>query len=254
MKKRILSVLLAMVVLAAAPMEASAETIQGSSDWQVTFDGRRMESNFTSVDLDETVYELLPGDTAEITLALRNTGSKASDWYMSNQIISSLEDGSSANGGAYAYVLSYVGADGEETEFYNSETVGGEDANGLHGATDSLEEYFFVDRIPADARGQLSLRITLDGETQGNNYQNTLAQLQMSFAAEEAVSEDEPTTIFREIRNSGTTTRIQTVKTGDNNDMILYISLAALALGLIIIVIVMQRLKREKEEQGGPKV
>ncbi|GAA0805239.1 hypothetical protein GCM10008910_41510 [Faecalicatena orotica] len=242
MRKRILGFILAMVMIAAIPIEAAAEVIPGSSDWQVSFDGNKLSSNFKSSDLDASVYQILPGDTALIQLSLVNKANKDTNWYMSNEIIKSLEDGSPANGGAYTYILNYNHPDGKTTtEIYNSDTVGGDDADGLHSATDSLDEYFYLDRLSPGETGSIELRVTLDGETQGNDYQNTLAQLQMTFAAEVVAGD---TTVTR----PGTNSTI--IKTGDSSNMILYLSIAAFAAGLIILIIVLLKIKNRDKERA----
>lgn len=237
MRKRILGFILAMVMIAAVPINASAETIKGSSDWQVAFDGDKMSSNFKSSDLDASVYQIQPGDTALIEVALANTAKKDTNWYMSNEILKSLEDGSAANGGAYTYILNYVNTKGETTELYNSDTVGGEDQNGLHPATDSLKDYFYLDRLAPDAKGKIELLVKLDGETQGNDYQNTLARLQMNFAAEVVEGN---TTVTKPGKD------IKIIKTGDSSNIIMYLSIAAFAAGLVILIIVIMMVKKKK--------
>ena len=59
-----------------------------------------MESNFSSADISDAVYALQPGDSVTIRLELENKSSQATDWYMTNQVLSSLEDSSdTARGG-----------------------------------------------------------------------------------------------------------------------------------------------------------
>ena len=53
---------------------------------------------------------------------------------------------------------------------------------GLHEI--DLKEFFYLDRLDSGSTGKVSLTIALDGETNGNGYQNTLARLQMAFAVE----------------------------------------------------------------------
>ena len=245
MRKRIIGFVLMLVMLAAVPMSASAEYLKGKDGWKVSFDGDKMDSTFKSSDLDEAVYKLMPGDTIEITLTLENAYDGDTDWYMANEVLKSLEDSSSADGGAYSYVLTYVNPKGEPTLLYSSESIGGEGdsqgGKGLHQATNSLEEFFYLDRISGKASAKVVLEVTLEGESHGDAYQNTLARLQMKFAAEKA-SGTPPAT--------GTPSKkAKTVKTGDESDVLLYISLAALALGLIILLLVFKRLKDRKDEQ-----
>lgn len=247
MKKGMLSLVLSLAVLAAMPMSVSAETMQGSEDWAVTFDGSKMESNFGSSQLDEVIYGMQPGDTAELQITVTNKHSKDTNWYMSNEILRSLEESDSeAHGGAYAYHLTYTAADGTETELYNSDTVGGDETvggEGLHQATNSLEEYFYLDRLASGKSGVVKLDVTLEGETLGNDYQNTLAQTQMTFAAEEA-SDGGTTTV------SGPSKNITTVRTGDQSRTMLYISLAALAAGCIVLILVLRKFRRDEEEDS----
>lgn len=246
MRKKLLSLVVLTAMLTAVPMSVSAETIQGSDNWNVSFDGSKMESNFSSAELDETIYSMQPGDTAELQITVTNKHSKDTNWYMSNEILESLEESNSdAQFGAYAYRLSYIAADGTETDLYNSDTVGGEakdGGEGLHQATNSLEEYFYLDRLASGKSGVVKLDVTLEGETLGNDYQNTLAQTQMTFAAEEASDGGTTTTV------SGPSKNIKTVRTGDQSRTMLYISLAALAAGCIILILVLRKFRRDEEE------
>ena len=262
MKKRILSLVLTFAMLSAVPMSVSAETLTGSDDWTVSFDGSKMESNFKSADLDEVIYDMQPGDTAQFQVALTNKHGKEADWYMSNDIVISMEDSTEASGGAYEYLLTYTDADasggayeylltytdadGTETTIFSSEMVGGEDTTsgeGLHKVSDALGEMFYLSRLASGASGTVKLEVKLDGETLGNDYQNKLAQLEMQFAAEEAADDQIVTT-----RVPGD--RATTVKTGDNAEIMLYISLAALAVGLIILILVLRRMRDRQEEQA----
>ena len=42
----------------------------------------------------------------------------------------------------------------------------------LHEATDALEDFFYLDSQTTGQQGTIRLRVSLDGETQGNSYQN----------------------------------------------------------------------------------
>ena len=131
MKKRILCLAMAAIMAVGIHTTAFAETLQGGSDWKVEFNGSKMSSNFTSADMKKDIFQLQPGDTMELQVGLKNTSEKDADWYMTNEVLKSLEDSQSiAEGGAYGYRLTYVGPDKKETVLYDSETVGGEDDEG----------------------------------------------------------------------------------------------------------------------------
>ena len=97
---------------------------------------------------------------------------------------------------ATAYVASSWAGPGGSQVIYDSTSdntehvnfVGGdygfEDRIGLHEATDNLEEFFFLDTLNSGESGVVTLTVSLEGETQGNIYQNTAARIQMNFAVE----------------------------------------------------------------------
>lgn len=179
------------LALAACLLMGSAVTVQAeeytANGWKTRYEGGKMTSNFDSSDVAGSVSRLLPGDSVTIQLALENGDRKSTDWYMTNEVLSSLEDSQeAASGGAYTYILTYTDSAGEVTTLYSSENVGGEknspSGEGLHEVFQ--EDYFYLDRLDSGKNGSVSLTVALDGETNGNGYQNTLAKLQMAFAVE----------------------------------------------------------------------
>lgn len=187
MKKRIGCLILTALMLTGAAATALAEEYKGKDGWKAEFTGSAIESNFTSSAFAEEITSLQPGDRIEIKIAVRNNSDRDTDWYMSNEVLQSLEDSSPAKGGAYTYILSWQGS-GESNTLYSSESVGGESVSaagtGLHEATDNLEQFFYLDRLTRGGEGYITLQVALNGETQGNSYQNTLARLQLNFAVE----------------------------------------------------------------------
>ena len=217
MKRRLISLLLACFCLGGIAMDVRAEDYHGEDGWTVSFTAESaMESNFRTADMDDAVSGLQPGDTITFELDLKNENSTATDWYMTNKVLYSLEDRSANRGtagGAYTYVLSYKDHNGEETLLFSSDTVGGENISaggeGLHEATGALEDYFYLDTLTTGQVGSISLVVSLDGETQGNDYQDTLADLQMNFAVELNVTPTE----------EEQSRRTNIVKTSDESDL-----------------------------------
>ena len=238
MKKKLLCLALAATMVVGATMTASAEDFTGSDDWKVSFNGEKMESSFDSGTMTEEILQIQPGDTITLKVSLANTSSAKTEWYMTNEVLQSLEDSQDvADGGAYTYILTYVGPDGEEI-LYSSEAVGGEGESeageGLHQATDALEEYFYLDQLAEGESGYVQLIVKLDGETQGNAYQDTLAQLMMNFAVEK-VNDD---TIYK-----------TSAKTGDFAPM-MTASAVALAGGIILLLFAVILSKRRREQEA----
>ena len=174
---------------------------------------------------------------------------------MTNEVLQSLEDTQSvAEGGAYGYELIYVDPDGEETVLYSSDTVGGEDTTGgegLHQATGALEDYFYLGRLESGENGRVLLTVELEGETQGNDYQDTLARLQMNFAVEEVepntvVEQGEDNVINRVVKKVVTTAP----KTGDPTQM-LGLCAAALVSGIVLLILAVVSMKKRRDDRKG---
>ena len=239
MKKKILCLIMTLIMIVGASMTAYAEDYIGSDNWTVSFTGEKMDSNFAGSDIDESILNIQPGDSIRLQVNISNDSKRTTDWYMTNEVLESLEDAITvAEGGAYTYILSYVAVDGTETVLFDSDAVGGENnlealSEGLHQATDNLEDYFYLDTLKTGEKGIVYLYVQLEGETQGNDYQDTLAKLQMNFAVE--------------LVEDGTI--IQTVKTGDASPIMLF-SLLALLSGVIVMIIAMKQMKDRREQKG----
>ena len=229
MKRKTFLVLISLVLTGALAFGVFAESYTGKNNWAVEYNGTDLSANFKTGELAEAVCEILPGDSITLTVSLKNSGDKDTDWWMSNTVVNSFEDSaSSAAGGAYEYELTYTGASGADTTLYSSNAVGGDDTTygeGLHEATDALDDFFFLETLSKGQQAKITLTIALDGETQGNSYQKTLADLEMSFAVEEKA--DAPTTNYIIVR------------TGDMTNMTPYYTLALVSgIGLLAVTAV----------------
>ena len=164
--KRTMRTVLLVLLLAVFPASVFADDA-GS----VTYDGENLVSDYNAID----VSDLQPGDSQTYTIKVQNDGDEETDWWLSNEVVQSLEDSTEASGGAYTYILQYNGED-----IYNNDTVGGEDTTGgegLHKATNAMEEFFFLGTLAAGDSGEVTLTVALDGESQGNSYQDAAGQI-----------------------------------------------------------------------------
>lgn len=252
MKKKWLASVLALL-LAVTPITAYAEDFSGGDGWKVSFDGKKMTSTFKNTDIDDKIYEMEPGDTVDFHIQLKNEYKQTTDWYMTNKVLKSLEDAQTvAEGGAYSYILTYIKQDGTKETLYSSEEVGGETKNasgeGLHQATNSLKDYFYLDRLKSGQSGEITLKVKLEGETQGNTYQDTLAKLQMNFAVELVDDSTTPGTPDNPTKTpSKKSPSRTTVKTGDNSRVLLY-SVIALIAGLVCAGVVVYNVRQNRED------
>ena len=247
--KKIFSVMMLLCLLMSAFSWAFADTLpETDPGWKVTFnaDGD-VESNFKSSNLDETVSGMQPGDDAVFRITISNDNEKTTSWYMENKVLYSLEDRSknkAIKGGAYSYVLTYKGADGTETELFNSDKVGGDgkEDEGLKEATEGLENWFFLGDMEKGQDATVTLKISLEGETQGNNYQDTLADLTMNFAVETKETPAEHVS-----PKPVPTPPSHTVKTGEGNSFLIWICTGAAGIVLMILAIILKKRNDRKE-------
>lgn len=254
MRKKILCLVMAAVMTVGTAFTAHAEEFTGNPDWLVDFDGNKMNTNFKPTELSEEIYKLLPGDSIDLQMTVKNSSDGETDWYMTNEVLQSLEESQSvAEGGAYTYVLTYKDSENKETIFYSSEAVGGEDSEeageGLHQATDSLEDYFYIDRLASGKSGTVHLTVKLDGETQGNAYQDTLAKLRINFAVEKVVT---PTVVKKEADKENVVKRYVTrnPRTGDTTRVLTFCAVA-LASGVILLIFGVGAARKRRQDKKG---
>lgn len=219
-----LSILLLLCLFSSS---ACAANNQGSRSNRVQFTGSEMISNFSSSDLEQLFKSIQPGDSADAYVKVLNSSTYETLWYMHNEAIQSLEEScSSAYGGYYSYKLTYTGPSGKKTVLYDSDNIGGEGSavEGLNQISKQLKDYFYLDTLQPGEQGEVCLHLQLEGETQGNGYQNTIASLEAQFAVE-------PTT--KETIKVPYTTR---PKTGDDSALMVWIVAGAVSLGAALLL------------------
>lgn len=274
MMKRILGFGLMILLIGGMTLPVRAESFTGSdTDWHVEFtNDNKMVSNFKTSDLDESISDLQPGDDVIFVVKLQNNNDTTTDWWMTNEVLESLEDNSAnhkTGGGAYGYVLLYTDKTGQVTTLYNSDTIGGDEEylvgvdEGLHAATDALKKYFYLDTLATGESGTVTLTVSLDGETQGNDYQDTLANLQMNFAVELSPDDSRSRSftgtdsdiIARRLVNgdddSDSAIRLRDiVRTEDRTNLTPYFIAMAVSGGFILILAIfsLKKSKNEKKE------
>ena len=207
---------------------AASRTVTGD----VTFNGKSLSTSYTNADFVNAALALQPGDDLTYTITLKNNHSQETEWWMLNRVLESFEQNSVAKGGAYTYHLEYSGPNNSRV-LYDSETVGGETAGneGLTAATSALTNYFVLGTLKMGQSATVTLRVKLDGETQGNTYQSTLADLNMRYAVEIVPTDD-------------------IVKTGDETEILPYVIAAAVS-GALLMVIAVARVKTRKQRGKG---
>ena len=247
MKKLVVSIVSAFVLLGnAAVTQVFAET-QTSDGWNVTLskDGKSLSDNFNNPAGGNSIQDVLsnmqPGDTANFIIDVKNESPNSADFYLLNNVIDSFEQSVDASGGGYSYILSYEGKNSRD--LYNSTNVGGDNSTGLMEVSEKgtgLEDYIFLDNISKGGSGKVKLQVTLDGESQPNVYQNSFADLSMKFAVEVIPV---PTPKSREEKIERKQDRvIYLPNTGDDSNLGLYIG--GFVVSLLLAAYAYYRLKK----------
>ncbi len=210
MKNKILNLVLALALTLAGLAGTNNIVLAKSqtASWDVTYTGSKLESTY---DVSKsTITNMMPGDEITYSVGYKNDSGKAVDFYLSTDIINSLEDksadgadSSAASGGAYSYKISNL-IDGQEKVIYDSEVLGGESAvKGLNQVKNSLEEgkaaYIGLGQIANGNQGIIKVDIKLDGNSQDNSYMYKLATLDVRFGVEEVKTSSNNTKVVDEV-------------------------------------------------------
>ena len=209
--RKLLSINFLLVLLLAASFDvfAADSTVAYTAD-------QKMESS----EVTTSFPSVLPGDTVDYTVEFQNNSSLTTDWYLKNDIVTAFEDSSSASGGGYEYVLTYIDPSGAETVLYDGNLGGSNedgsssDVEGLKQAGSVTEDDIYLDTLSAGQKAQVRVSVTLEGESQGNAYEGTAASLNLLFSVEPI--EETVTTV---------TTVVPGPNTGDDTNLILYIGI-----------------------------
>ncbi len=260
--KRVISAIVGLVLMLALPTVAFADHIEGSTGWFVEYNSAgSLEDNYTQRSWADNISKLQPGDDITLSVEIRQSNDTPADWYLSNAVLKSLEDGD-ASGSAYGYKLSYEGPSNSRT-LYESQSVGGKgSADGLAEATNAMDDYFYLGTLSKGQTAKVILNVSLDGETEGNAYFDTLARLSLKFAVEPNVNPENnyvnKTEEKQEVKQGEqqsvvnrtvSANRQNLAKTGDRTSMFpLYLLIAAV--GIICLAIAIRRMRNNKNEDN----
>ena len=254
----LLVALFALVAMAFAltfPAVAHAEHLQGASSWTVTYpaEGGKLVDNYSAQAWADDLKGMQPGDDITFTVTLKQEYDKDSDWYMSNEVLKTLEQGAQAADNpqvysAYTYILTYTNPAGETRTLYDSSRVGetndnGDYAGGLTNATDALDEFFYLDTLKKGQTAHVDLKIVMDGETEQNAYFDTLAQVKMKFAVEDSTGSNTPGSSTAKGPGRGA------VQTGDPRDLFPYY-VAMLVSGLLLLLLAADGIRRRRNRKA----
>ncbi len=260
--KKIWTGLLSCLTALAMSLPVHAETFYGDDSWSVVFNAeKQMVSSFSTADINDVVGGMQPGDNVIVTLRLKNENPTATDWYMQNEVLYSLEDrsaNSQTGGGAYTYRLTYTDHTGAVQTLFDSDTVGGENGTtveetleGLHGATSALKDFFYLDTVNNGEGGIITLEVALDGETQGNSYQDTLADLRDDLPTQPTPNQpgNPPTPVDDTQPTPEPGRRTDVVRTSDESQLPLLAAISGVT-GLMLLGYCIYCFREHKKKKG----
>ena len=188
---------------------------------------------------------LEPGDSMSLDFTYVNESDATTTWYLSNDVVTSLEDDTDATNGGYTYILKNNGVKEGEQILFSSDAVGGDEKydpdkkdTGLHDAVNALgEDWIYIDELAPGERGTTTLTVALDGESQTNVYEDRDGTLKIAYAVEEQAPGE---TII--IPNNVT-------KTGDSfNPLYAILALTAALLAILLAVLSYFKDRKDGEE------
>lgn len=207
----------------------------------ISFDGDSENYFEFSTDKDELTDKftgMMPGEKRSETFTLVNNDKREMKFYLNTQVLKDL-GGDKAAGAVYD--ISFA-RDGEV--FYEG-TIGGEDGSLLDLSGNSMGENMLMATLKENQTSDITMSIGIDGDSMGNNYQNTVGELQFKFSVQyDDPVVQEPTIVEKVVKLPGKV--IEGVKTGVQANVMPLVIVLIISAGVIIGFIVMKR-KQAKE-------
>ena len=243
-------------------------TVTLTSDFKFESDYKNDATGYGNVEVNKAIQNALnsmePGDSATINFTLKNNYEKPVDWYMLNDTLKPFEADSrvdadnkrTVDGGNYTYQLLYKNSHGENVDLYDSASVGGDNSQGLEDATNALDDpnMFKLDTFNPGDSSNLTMHFEIDGETQKNNYQDVLGQLQVRFGAQRDVpekkepehKEEEVKKVEKVVKRSRRT--VYTPYTGDTSNLPYFVLIELVLANLLIVIVWSYIVYRRRQE------
>lgn len=218
--KKLVAVVSAVVVITVPYVKVLAD------DTVITLD--ETAKKFVVVDKNLEYGDMLPGEERSSVIKISNSSAENMEFYINGKVLDNLADKGTGDQTAVYGIKLYKNADTEP--FYN-ELIGNSSK------TQSDKSFFDEDvRIAQLSKGEscdIKLVLYIDGRSMDNSYMNKQGQLEITVNAEQPDAYD---TISNNV--------ITAVKTGDSNNILLYIIVALAGIAGIAGVVVMRQRNR----------
>jgi LPXTG-motif cell wall-anchored protein len=219
--KKLVAVVSAVVVITVPYVKVLAD------DTVITLD--ETAKKFVVVDKNLEYRDMLPGEERSSVIKISNSSAENMEFYINGKVLDNLADKGTGDQTAVYGIKLYKNADTEP--FYN-ELIGNSSK------TQSDKSFFDEDvRIAQLSKGEscdIKLVLYIDGRSMDNSYMNKQGQLEITVNAEQPDAYD---TVSNNV--------ITAVKTGDSNNILLYIIVALAGIAGIAGVVVMRQRNRQ---------
>lgn len=219
--KKLVAVVSAVVVIAVPYVKVLAD------DTVITLD--ETAKKFVVVDKNFEYGDMLPGEERSSVIKISNSSAENMEFYINGKVLDNIADKGIGDQTAVYGIKLYKNADTEP--FYN-ELIGNSSK------TQSDKSFFDEDvRIAQLSKGEscdIKLVLYIDGRSMDNSYMNKQGQLEITVNAEQPDAYD---TVSNNV--------ITAVKTGDSNNILLYIIVALAGIAGIAGVVVMRQRNRQ---------
>ena len=219
--KKLVAVVSAVVVIAVPYVKVLAD------DTVITLD--ETAKKFVVIDKNLEYRDMLPGEERSSVIKISNSSAENMEFYINGKVLDNLADKGTGDQTAVYGIKLYKNADTEP--FYN-ELIGNSSK------TQSDKSFFDEDvRIAQLSKGEscdIKLVLYIDGRSMDNSYMNKQGQLEITVNAEQPDLQD---TVCNNV--------ITAVKTGDSNNILLYIIVALAGIAGITGVVVMRQRNRQ---------
>ena len=219
--KKLVAVVSAVVVIAVPYVKVLAD------DTVITLD--ETAKKFVVIDKNLEYRDMLPGEERSSVINISNSSAENMEFYINGKVLDNLADKGTGDQTAVYGIKLYKNADTEP--FYN-ELIGNSSK------TQSDKSFFDEDvRIAQLSKGEscdIKLVLYIDGRSMDNSYMNKQGQLEITVNAEQPDLQD---TVSNNV--------ITAVKTGDSNNILLYIIVALAGIAGIAGVVVMRQRNRQ---------
>ena len=219
--KKLVAVVSAVVVIAVPYVKVLAD------DTVITLD--ETAKKFVGIDKNLEYRDMLPGEERSSVIKISNSSAENMEFYINGKVLDNLADKGTGDQTAVYGIKLYKNADTEP--FYN-ELIGNSSK------TQSDKSFFDEDvRIAQLSKGEscdIKLVLYIDGRSMDNSYMNKQGQLEITVNAEQPDLQD---TVSNNV--------ITAVKTGDSNNILLYIIVALAGIAGIAGVVVMRQRNRQ---------